>query len=229
MCKYCSGLYFKPEKNTAGKFTLCCYDGKIKLPPSTTLQEMKELFCGDNEISKNFRENIRQYNNAMSFVSFGAKVDLPPNYGPYTFRIHGMIHHRISPLYPDDPQSTSYGQLYILDFAKANEVRMSHDANKGLDKQTLTNLSDLLGKFNPYTRSYKTMHQKLEEEKALALKENRSPINFVMRFYHEPSTDQRPYNDPTTSEIAAVFETSDGAPPSHRHITVYERQGCSGS
>jgi len=37
-----------------------------------------------------------------------------------------------------------------------------------------------------------------------------------MRFYHEPSADQRRYNDPTTSEIAAVFETAD--------ITIYEKE-----
>ena len=183
------------------------------------------MFTGSDERAKNFRENIRQYNNAMSFVSFGAKVDLPPNYGPYTFRIHGMVHHRISSLYPDDSRNISYGQLYILDFAKANDIRMSHDANLSLAKPTLTHLSDLLNEFNPYVRSYKTMHQKIEEEKILALKENRSPLNFVMRFYHEPSADQRRYNDPTASEIAAVFETTDGAPPSHRQITVYGKEG----
>lgn len=147
-------------------------------------------------------------------------------YGPYSFRIYGMVHHKISPLYPNNSQSTLYGQLYILDIAKANEIRMPYDANNGLAKQTLTDLRDLLIKFNPYVRSYKTMHQKLEEEKVLVLKENRSPINFVMRFYHEPSADQRRYNDPTTSEIAAVFETADGAPPSHIHITVYEKPGA---
>jgi len=64
------------------------------------------------ENQKTLEKNIRQYNNAMSFVSFGTKVDLPPNYGPYTFRIR-VVHHRISPLYPKDLQSTSYGQLYI--------------------------------------------------------------------------------------------------------------------
>jgi len=68
------------------------------------------------------------------------------------------------------------------------------------------------------------MHQKVEEEKDHALKENRVPLNFVMKFYHEPSADQRRYNDATTSEIVAVFETADGAPPSHRHIAVYEKE-----
>jgi len=46
-----------------------------------------------------------------------------------------------------------------------------------------------------------------------------------MRFYHEPREDIRRYNDPTVSEIAAVFESSDGAPPSHRHISVYPKTG----
>jgi len=85
-----------------------CYDGKIKLPPTTIPEELKQLFTSTDGKSKNFRENIRQYNNAMSFVLFGAKVDLPPNYDLYTFRIYGMVHHRISPLYPKDLQSTSY-------------------------------------------------------------------------------------------------------------------------
>ncbi|KAL4101110.1 hypothetical protein QTP88_021130 [Uroleucon formosanum] len=47
----------------------------------------------------------------------------------------------------------------------------------------------------------------------------------IMRFYHEPREDIRRYNDPTLSETAAVFESSDGAPPSHRHISVYPKKG----
>jgi len=49
-------------------------------------------------------------------------------------------------------------------------------------------------------------------------------INMVMRFCHEPSEDTRRYNDPTVSEITAVFESSDSAPPSHRHISVYPKK-----
>ena len=58
VCQHYSALYFKAEKNTAGHFTLCCYDGKIKLPPITILEEMKELFTGTDTRAKNFRENI---------------------------------------------------------------------------------------------------------------------------------------------------------------------------
>lgn len=71
------------------------------------------------------------------------------------------------------------------------------------------------------------MHQKISEECELALKQNREPLNFVMRFFHEPQSDPRRQNEPTCSEVAAVFESHDGAPPSHRYINVYAKDGGS--
>jgi len=59
-----------------------------------------DLITGTNEESKQFRENIRQYNSAISFVSFGSQITLPSEYGPYCFKIHGSIYHCISSLYP---------------------------------------------------------------------------------------------------------------------------------
>lgn len=46
-----------------------------------------------------------------------------------------------------------------------------------------------------------------------------------MRFYHEPRSDPRRYNHPTCPEVAAVFESVDGAPPFHRNIAVYPSEG----
>jgi hypothetical protein len=54
--------------------------------------------------------------------------------------------------------------------------------------------------------------------------ESSTTINLVMRFYHEPREDIRRYV-PTVSEIAAVFESSDGAPISLRHTSVYPKRG----
>lgn len=225
ICQYCSALYFQAEVNTSNRFTLCCYEGKIKLKPITILDELKGLFTGNNIKSKNFRENIRQYNNALSFASFGAKIDLPPNYGPYSFKIHGITHHLISPLYSEKKENSSYGQLYILEFAKANEIRQLNGANTSLRDDVLFTLSTLIENVNPYVQAYKTMHSKVQEEKILAQNENRPQLNFVMRFYNEPTADQRRFNEPINSEVAAVFETTDGAPPSHRCINVYEKEG----
>lgn len=44
-----------------------------------------------------------------------------------------------------------------------------------------------------------------------------------MRFYYGPQSEPRRYNSTTHSEVAAVFEHTDDAPPSHRHIPVYSK------
>ena len=225
-CQHCSAFHFKAERNSLGRYTLCCFDGKIKIPLGKMPSRMIELFTGDDDLAKNFRENIRQYNNAMSFVSFGANITPPPGYGPYCFKIQGMVHHRVSPLYPDNKKDSAYGQLYILDFDEANNIRFSKESNKGFKAEVLTILNEVLYECNPYVKSYKTMHQKISEESASAIVQNRQPKNFVMRFYHEPSSDQRRFNNPTCSEVAAIFESTDGAPPSHRCISVYDKHGA---
>jgi len=187
--------------------------------------EMIQLFTGNDDAAKNFRNNIRQYNNAMSFVSFGAKVTPPPGYGPYCFKIQGMVHHRVSSLHSENVNDSAYGQLYILDFDAANDVRLARGANSGLRKEILSKLNGILQKWNLYVKSHKTMQEKITEDSALAAEENRPPKSFVMCFYHEPTSDMRRYNNPTYSEVAAIFETTDGAPPSHRCISIYTKEG----
>ena len=46
---------------------------------------------GYTQDSINFRNNIRNYNNA--FASFGTNVDIPQGHGTYCFRIHGQTYH----------------------------------------------------------------------------------------------------------------------------------------
>ena len=87
--------------------------------------ELKDLFIGDNNTSKHFRKFTRQYNNALSFISFGAELTPPSGYGLYCFKIQGMVHHKISSLYCDKKENSSYGQLYTMDFQTANDIRLS--------------------------------------------------------------------------------------------------------
>lgn len=113
---------------------------------------MIRLFTGSDDAAKNFRENIRQYNNALSFVSFGAKVTPPPGYGPYCFKIQEMVHHKVSSLYHENEKDSAYGQLYILDFDAANDIRLARDVNSGLKREILNKLNAVLEKYNPYIR-----------------------------------------------------------------------------
>jgi len=80
---------------------------------------------------------IRQYNNSLAFVSFGAEhIANASHYtnnknGPYCMRVDGQIYHKISNnVYTDVDTNASYSQLYVLDNALAHEIRLKHQANK---------------------------------------------------------------------------------------------------
>lgn len=77
----------------------------------------------------NFMQNIRNYNAAFSFASFGANIVKPPGIGPYCFKIHGQIYHKISALHPNDNETPSYNHLYILDSETATRQRLGNKSN----------------------------------------------------------------------------------------------------
>lgn len=69
-CRYCGAVKFKKEPPG-----ICCANGKFKLesfrnPPDY----LRKLLDGNDEYSKHFMTNIRSYNNAFSFTSFGSSV-----------------------------------------------------------------------------------------------------------------------------------------------------------
>jgi hypothetical protein len=110
-CEHYHSLHFECEKTTREHFSLCCGNGKISLLECRLFNEIFDLFVDENDESKHFRKYIRQYHSVMSFVSFGYHITLPSGYGPYCFKIHDDIYHRISSLYPSSGQNPSYEQL----------------------------------------------------------------------------------------------------------------------
>ncbi len=73
---------------------------------------------------QNFHKYIRQYNNSVAFVSFGAKyignaskfTNNPNGPAPYCLRIDGSIYHNIANnLLTEIEIDPTYSQLYVLD------------------------------------------------------------------------------------------------------------------
>jgi hypothetical protein len=84
-------------------FQICCAAGEAMLAP---LKPFPDLLTRNDDVAKEFNKtNIRSYNLALSFTS--KNVDLDRRYAneehsAYAFRIHGSVHHLISPeLIPD--------------------------------------------------------------------------------------------------------------------------------
>lgn len=92
VCGHCSA--FRYQKERPG---LCCQGGKIVLPRHNAIPEpLNNLLTSNSDLAKEFRKNIRKYNQALAFTSFGANVNQElanDRDGVYTFRVNGQICH----------------------------------------------------------------------------------------------------------------------------------------
>ena len=77
-CHECGALMFKGEKtggslstdNPTAKFSLCCSNGQIKLPPiKEPPPQLKCFLTGKTKRDRDFRSNIRAYNASLAFAS----------------------------------------------------------------------------------------------------------------------------------------------------------------
>ena len=95
---------------------MCCSNGAVTLPIANDTPVPLGVHLTDTHINANgkdvwtdrtayFEQNIRSYNNAVSFTSLDTKLDRlitdPLNAaGVYTFRIQGALHHSMGSLLP---------------------------------------------------------------------------------------------------------------------------------
>lgn len=99
-CHFCGSKNFIDERLADGKFTSCCRKGRVKLPKPVDINgvelpypELLRNLLTDtkNPDHENFKENIRQYNNAVSFASLGAKTVEFPGRGQYVFKVCALL------------------------------------------------------------------------------------------------------------------------------------------
>ena len=115
-----------------------------------------QLLTGTDVVAKNFRKDIRRYNNALAMTSLECKTDESVNQGggPYVFKIHGKLTHRSGSLLPAPNANPTYAKLYIYDPAEALNYRMGHQANSPLHHETMQQLQDMLWRKHPGVQSY---------------------------------------------------------------------------
>ncbi|KAI9083958.1 hypothetical protein K1719_034216 [Acacia pycnantha] len=146
-CSYCEALLWFNEqsikdrkRSTARSHSLCCLKGKVVLPTMKRPPPLFESLFFDKESahSRNFYENIRQYNNVFSFTSMGGKIDHSKNTGggPYSFVMSGMNYHNIGSLLPPEGSRPVYSQLYIFDTENEVSNRISAVSTRQNDGRT---------------------------------------------------------------------------------------------
>ena len=235
VCKPCKAIYFQFERNYSQNYTKCCMEGKIKLTlPRAPPQFMQNwINKSDRGMGKNFKEKIRNYNNMIALGSMGFQRANVPGTGPYCFKIHGEVYHRVGPLHPacdagSEDSLRRYAQLYMVDAEIANKHRSGLKVNDGVDSAIVRKLDEMMRQINPYVRSLRMLKEVEEAEKENAEKEGRSPMEVILHLASEEELDpnkhnKKIYNRPTCNEVALVFCSDDGAPPSFKHIAIHPR------
>ena len=110
VCLHCNAQKWKKEPPT-----LCCSNGKVKLP---LIEEppliFKRLIEENTAISKHFRSYINRYNSAFQMTSFGIEHNLT-NHGFFTtFKIQGQCYHKIGGLLPILDEEPKFVQVYFI-------------------------------------------------------------------------------------------------------------------
>ncbi|XP_060185029.1 uncharacterized protein LOC132614577 isoform X1 [Lycium barbarum] len=111
-CEFCGAKKFEYEP-----LAFCCSNGSIHLISYQMPQELRNLYLGNTEESKQFRTYIRTYNNTFAFTSLGVTYDknlAKRSNGVYTFKVQGQMYHFINDLVPTNQRAKNL-QLYFFD------------------------------------------------------------------------------------------------------------------
>jgi hypothetical protein len=226
-CPFCNALHWIDERLTGSslirpKFGMCCYQGKIALP---VLQkppgELYDLLTDQDDKAKTFRSHIRQYNNALSMTSVGRAVDRSVNIGrgPWVYKLHGELIHRIGSLLPEEGEIPQFAQLYIYDTDMAHNYHMANPLHRLLDGDILRELQDMLYNFHHGVHLFRqawelTSHIPRDQDCMISL-------------HFQEGCDWNRYNTPTaaSNEIAVILPGSADEVQGTQDIVLYRRDG----
>ena len=163
-----------------------------------TPSELYELFTSLSDEAKEFKTSVRVYNSNFAFASLGVKCDedlCKMNKGVYTFRVQGQIHHIIKQLIPVD-RPPAFLQLYFYD--TDHELQHRLNFSDQVTPSMISRISDIL-KANPYCQFFRRLGD-------LSNLESRK-----IRIKCDAGLDQRVYNAPSASQVAAIWVGGDSS------------------
>ncbi|CAL1382226.1 unnamed protein product [Linum trigynum] len=213
-CVFCGAVMWPEEctyatrSHTNPKFSLCCKQGKVKLPPRRNPPEfLKQLLESENPLSRHFRQFIRQYNGVFCFISLGGKVDRNINdgRGVYVYSIGGQIYHSIGSLLPPEGQPPRFAQLYIHESTSELQSRLnvfsSDQTGNSLRPEIIEGLQEMFDQYNILVHTFRTAREILSEG---------SVQQMQLKLLAKRQQDGREYDLPTANDVAALIVDDTG-------------------
>jgi len=124
-------------------------------PPAT----LRDLLCG-KPLSFIFSSTSAMLQLCTCIHIFGSQHDysVTGTSGPYSFRVHGELCHRMGSLLPENPTADkSYAQLYIHDPDEALDIRQRREPS--VRTCSHGELQDMLHNVNPFVPIYQQAYQ----------------------------------------------------------------------
>jgi hypothetical protein len=231
ICHHCTAMVWYEERTVKHyapripKFSICCSDGKIKVPLLTDApQPLLSLmdYTGGRR-SKVFRKYIKALNSMFSFTSTGGRLNDNFNAGggPYTFRLSGHNYHRIGTLLPTHADGRPrFAQLYIYDTENEVDNRIYSIQNfspssgdEVIFRDILRELIEMLDRHNSLVQAFRMARERFFES-------TMQPVR--LRLISSRTTDGRLTNLPAVSEIAALLP-GDANETNNRDVLIEER------
>ncbi|CAN0897205.1 ATP-dependent DNA helicase PIF1 [Linum grandiflorum] len=207
-CSFCGASFWLEEalkrarRLTNPTFSACCQLGQVDLvllSPTPPLLDRLLSVHGDS-VSKHFKSNIRSYNAAFQWTSFGAKLDprLLNSRGPYALVLNGENYHYMGSLLPPEGQPPRYTQLYVHDPASEDGHRLASvgGAAKKLQLPLIKGLKEMLDTYNVLAKSFRRVRDALEEP---------GNENLRLRICGPRVEHGRMYELPTGTELAGLI------------------------
>lgn len=237
VCPSCYALHWKKERTSyrhsgynSTPYSLCCGKGAVDLRPIPPHPpELQRLYTDATPgmhlplcillttDAREFRQNIRAYNNAFAFTSMGTTGAVDPIVhagGPPIFKIGGELYHHIGSLLPPDGHQPRYLQSYITD---SSESARSQQYN--LRPSTVRKIKNMLQQNNPYIQSLMNSSERLQAAG--------SHVHLLLTTIepHAASRDFHRYNRPHASEVALLIESGSEYQPFERDIMIQRKNG----
>ncbi|CAN0904892.1 ATP-dependent DNA helicase PIF1 [Linum grandiflorum] len=227
VCPRCGACFWPDEALKCARikenptFSLCCQLGDVDiafLPQTPALLERLLNVNGD-ALSKHYRTNIRSYNAAFSWTSFGAKFDprLLNSCGPYSLVLNGENYHYMGSLLPPEGQPPRYTQSYLHDPTSEIEDRLAgvSGSTRNLDPTLMSNLKDMIDTHNVLAQNFRRVRDELQQP---------GNNNLRLRITGTRVERNRMYELPTGTELAGLI-TGDFTPDQDdRDIIVHNKE-----
>ena len=155
-------------------------------------------------MAKEFRLKIRCYNNIFAFTSLGTDEQTlgAQGTGVYSFRIKGVLCHRIGSLLPNPGDIPKFAQIYIHDSNDYNtQVSNRLQIFENLDAAIVTRIQLSLSATNPYVQLFHSVGEIIAANPEMV-----QTLRLRIQDPKEQNKDPRTYNTPTANEIGVLIE-----------------------